>query len=157
MLGLYLLAPWIAAYFKEPRLESIVCWLSLTCLLSAMTAPSSNLLRRQLNFRWLNIAQILSYAGLSVRGRAAGTDGRWRLDPGQRLAGAGTELARPDILPQSAYAASIAVVRGARRSTNTGSTVFITNLSNWFLNNLDRVFLGAYAQCACGGCVCSRL
>ncbi|MDI3292646.1 lipopolysaccharide biosynthesis protein [Janthinobacterium tructae] len=143
MLGLYLLAPWIAAYFNEPRLESIVCWLSLTCLLSAMTAPSSNLLRRQLNFRWLNIAQILSYAlgylcvGVPLALMGAGV---WTLVSAWLVQALSllilTYCRNPHTLrPLLWYA-------GARRSTNTGSTVFITNLSNWFLNNLDRVFLG---------------
>ncbi|MCL6483049.1 MAG: lipopolysaccharide biosynthesis protein, partial [Janthinobacterium lividum] len=152
MLGLYLLAPWVAAYFKEPRLESIVSWLSLTCLLSAMTAPSSNLLRRQLDFRWLNIAQILSYAlgylcvGVPLALMGAGV---WTLVSAWLVQALSllllTYCRKPHTLrPLLWYA-------GARRSTNTGSTVFITNLSNWFLNNLDRVFLGrmlnAHAVC----------
>lgn len=143
MLGLYLLAPWIAAYFKEPRLVSIVSWLSLTCLLSAMTAPSSNLLRRQLNFRWLNIAQILSYVlgylcvGVPLALLGAGV---WTLVSAWLVQALSllllTYCRHPHTLRPLLW------YPGARRSTNTGGTVFITNLSNWFLNNLDRVFLG---------------
>lgn len=143
MLGLFLLAPFISAYFKEPRLEPVVCWLSLTCLLSAMTAPSSNLLRRQLDFRWLNIAQILSYVfgylcvGVPLALLGAGV---WTLVSAWLVQALSllllTYLRRPHSLRLLFWYA------GARRSTHTGTTVFITNLCNWLLNNLDRVFLG---------------
>lgn len=144
-LALYLLAPWIAEYFNEVRLESIVRWLSLSCLIGAITAPGSNLLRRNLDFRWLNIIQILSYIF-----------GYLCIGIPLAYSGAGVWTLVCAWLAQSACAFVLTVLRsphsmkplfwypGARNSTNMGSTVFITNLCNWMLNNLDRVFLGRF-------------
>ncbi|WEF35677.1 oligosaccharide flippase family protein [Pseudoduganella chitinolytica] len=58
---LFLCAPLVAEYFKEPRIVDIVRWLSLTCVLNAVTTPGTNLLRRKLDFRMINIIQIVSY------------------------------------------------------------------------------------------------
>lgn len=146
-LGLFLCAPWIASYFNEPRLEMIVRWLSLCCVIAAITAPGSNLLRRNLDFRWVNIIQILSYVfgyvciGIPLAYAGAGV---WTLVSawlGQTLcAFVLTYMRSPHPMKPLFW------YEGARRSTNMGSTVFITNLCNWMLNNLDRVFLGRYTN-----------
>jgi lipopolysaccharide exporter len=144
-LALFLLAPWVSEYFKEPRLETIVRWLSLSCVLGAITGPGSALLRRSLDFRWGNIIQISSY----VFGY---------LCVGVPLAflGAGVWTLVSAWLSQSLSAFIFTMIRsphsmkpllwykGARHSTNMGSTVFVTNLCNWMLNNLDRVFMGRF-------------
>ena len=54
-LTLYLLASTIAAFFNDVRLESIVEWLSLSCIISAANAPASNLLRRKMDFKSINL------------------------------------------------------------------------------------------------------
>jgi PST family polysaccharide transporter len=143
--ALYLLAPWIASYFNETRLEPIVRWLSLSCLIGAITAPGSNLLRRNLDFRWLNIIQISSYIF-----------GYLCIGIPLAYSGAGVWTLVSAWLAQSLCAFVLTMIRsphsmkplfwyhGARSSTNMGSTVFITNLCNWMLNNLDRVFLGRF-------------
>ncbi|MET3107086.1 lipopolysaccharide exporter [Oxalobacteraceae bacterium GrIS 2.11] len=143
--ALVLLAPWIASYFNEPRLELIVRWLSLNCLLNAITAPASNLLRRKMDFRLVNIIQIVSYVigylciGIPLAYAGAGV---WTLVSawlGQSVtAFILTMIANPhSVKPLFWYP-------GARNSTNVGSTVFVTNLCNWLLTSLDRVFLGRY-------------
>lgn len=144
-LALFLLAPWIADYFNEPRLEPIVRWLSLCCVITAITTPGSNLLRRNLDFRWLNIIQISSYIfGYLILGIPLA------------YAGAGVWTLVSAWLGQTLFAFVATLVRsphsmrplfwyhGAGKSTNMGSTVFVTNLVNWMLNNLDRVFLGRF-------------
>ncbi|AXA91849.1 lipopolysaccharide biosynthesis protein [Massilia sp. YMA4] len=142
---LYVFAPAVAAYFREPRVEEVVRWLSLTCLLTAVTAPGTNLLRRQLNFRVLNIIQIASYVigylcvGVTMALLGAGV---WALVSAW-LSQAGSLLlltylrAPHSVRPLLWYA-------GARRSTSAGTVVFVTNLCNWFLNNIDRLFLGRF-------------
>lgn len=144
-LALLLLAPSVADYFREPRVEVIVQWLSLTCVLTAITAPGSNLLRRKLDFRTLNVIQIVSYVigYLLVGVTLAFLDcGVWALVAAW--------------LSQSLSALVLTFIRaphsirpllwypGARRSTSAGSTVFATNICNWLLNNVDRLFLGRF-------------
>lgn len=144
-LGLVLLAPMIADYFNEPKLTPIVRWLSLACMLTAVTAPGTNLLRRKLDFRRLNVIQIVSYViGYLVVGLPLA------------LAGHGVWTLVSASLTQSLCALAMTwywaphSVRplfwypGAKNSTSIGFTVFATNLCNWFLNNLDRLLLGRF-------------
>ena len=145
MVLLFVLAPAIADYFKEPRIAPVIAWMSVTCLLNALTAPGSSLLRRQLDFRWLNLIQVASYIvgylliGLTMAYAGAGV---WTLVCawlGQAVTALVLTYARTrfSLRPLLWY-------EGARRSTHVGATVFVTNLCNWFLNNMDRVFLGRF-------------
>ncbi|MYM98016.1 lipopolysaccharide biosynthesis protein, partial [Duganella vulcania] len=142
---LFALAPAVAGYFREPAVAPIVRWLSLTCVLNAVTAPASSLLRRQMDFRALNIIQVASYLiGYIVVGIPCA------------YLGAGVWALVAAWLAQSASALLLSWLRhphsvrplfwyaGAREFTQVGATVFVTNLCNWFLNNLDRIFLGRY-------------
>lgn len=145
MLLVFFMAPWIAVYFKEPRIGPVIVWMSITCVLNALTAAGSGLLRRQLDFRALNIIQLTSYIvgylviGLSMAYAGAGV---WTLVCawlGQAVTALVLTYARTrfSLRPLLWY-------EGARRSTHVGATVFVTNLCNWFLNNMDRVFLGRF-------------
>jgi len=145
MLSLLLLAPMIALYFNEPRLRVLVCWLSVTCVLNALTTPGSNLLRRKLDFRALNLIQIVSYilgyllVGITAAYLGAGV---WAL--------VGAWLTQAIVAMILTYARAPHSLKpllwypGGRRSSEVGATVFVTNLCNWLLNNLDRVFLGRF-------------
>jgi lipopolysaccharide exporter len=143
MLTVYLLAPLLALYFREPRAQTVIEWLSLACLLSAAAAPATYLLQRDLNFRAVGLVQVGSYAAGYV---AVGLP--------MALMGQGEASLVAAWLVQSAvqFAASYAlkphVVRpllwyaDARTAVGTGRTVFFTNVVNWLLNNLDRVLIG---------------
>ncbi len=142
---LFTLAPWIAKYFNEPRVVEIIRWLSLTCISSALVTPGTNLLRRKLDFRMLNIIQITSYV---IGYLLVGVTMAWQ--------GAGVWALVGAWLSQSVSALVLTFIKsphslkpllwyeGARRSTSIGVTVFFTNLCNWFLNNLDRFLLGRF-------------
>lgn len=142
---LYVFAPAVAGYFNEPRIESIVRWLGLACVVNAAVAPANNLLRRNLDFRALSIIEITSYSigyiaiGVPLAHYGAGV---WALVVAwltQALCGLLlTVIRRPhSIRPLFWYA-------GASAQFGMGLTVFLTNICNWFLNNLDRVFLGRF-------------
>jgi lipopolysaccharide exporter len=138
-------APWIALYFNEPRVIEVIRWLSLTCVLNALSMPGTNLLRRALDFRMLNIIQLVSYAigyllvGITLAWLGAGV---WALVSAwlaQALAAlVMTFIKSPHSLKPLLW------YEGGRRSTSMGATVFFTNLCNWFLNNLDRLLLGRF-------------
>jgi hypothetical protein len=56
-------APWIAAYFKEPRLVMPMQVLSLIFVPSALAVVSGAMLRRSLRFKALQVTQLASYLG----------------------------------------------------------------------------------------------
>ncbi|MBA5690087.1 lipopolysaccharide biosynthesis protein [Rugamonas apoptosis] len=141
--GLFLLAPAVAQYFNEPRVEPIVRWLSLTCVLNAITAPASSLLRRNMDFRALNIIQVASYVigyllvGIPCAYLGAGVwtlVAAWLTQTGSAFVLTWVRHPHP-LRPLLWYP-------GARDFTQVGVAVFATNLCNWFLNNVDRIFLG---------------
>ena len=142
MVALYFLAPWLAAYFKEPRAQPVIEWLSLACLLNAAASPATYLLQRDLNFRMVGLIQVGSYAVGYV---AVGVP--------MALLGWGTASLVAAWLVQCAavcvasYAAKPHRVRpllwyaDAGSALNTGRAVFLTNVVNWVLNNLDRILI----------------
>jgi PST family polysaccharide transporter len=142
---LYIFAPEVANYFNEPRVEPIVRWLSLACVISAITAPASNLLRRNLDFRWINIIQVISYSiaylviGIPLAYSGAGV---WSL-----VAAWLSQAALMLILTFIRHPHSVKPLfwyDGAKAMSGVGMTVFVTNLCNWALDNLDRILLGRF-------------
>lgn len=141
--ALFLLAPAIATFFVEPRIEPIIRWLSLASVLIATAAPASNLLRRKLDFKSINIIQTVSY---SIGYLAIGIP--------LAYLGAGVWALVAAWLSQAFFALVFSFIRsphslkllfwyeGASSMTQVGFAVFGTNISNWMLNNLDRIFLG---------------
>ena len=142
MVALYFLAPWLAAYFKEPRAQSVIEWLSLACLLNAAASPATYLLQRDLNFRTVGLIQVGSYAVGYV---AVGVP--------MALFGLGTAslvaawLVQCGVVCVASYAAKPHRVwplfwyADAGAALNTGRAVFLTNVVNWVLNNLDRILI----------------
>lgn len=143
--GLYLISPYVATYFNEPRVDLIVRWLSLACVFSAITAPAGNLLRRNLDFRWINIIQVVSYSisylgiGIPLAYHGAGV---WSL--------VAAWLAQAFIMLVMTFIRHPHSIKplfwysGAKAISGVGITVFITNLCNWLLNNIDRIILGRF-------------
>ena len=141
-LAVYLLAPWLADYFREPRAQPVIEWLSLACLLSAAASPATYLLQRELNFRVVGLIQVGSYAVGYV---AVGVP--------MALLGFGTASLVAAWLVQSAvvFVASYAAkphrvlplfwYADAGAALHTGRAVFLTNVVNWVLNNLDRILI----------------
>lgn len=144
-IGLYLLAPIVASFFNEARLELIVKWLSLACVISAATATASNLLRRKLDFKSINIIDVTSYIigyifiGVPLAYNGAGV---WSLVTAwlsQELCALLFSFIRcpHSIKPLFWY-------EGASAMAGVGYTVFATNICNWLLNNVDRTLLGRF-------------
>ena len=142
MVALYFLAPWLAQYFREPRAQSVIEWLSLACLLSAAASPATYLLQRDLDFRTVGLIQVGSYAAGYV---AVGVP--------MALLGWGTAslvaawLVQCGVVFVASYIAKPHRVRplfwypDAGAALNTGRAVFLTNVVNWVLNNLDRILI----------------
>ncbi|MDQ3061016.1 MAG: lipopolysaccharide biosynthesis protein [Pseudomonadota bacterium] len=143
MLTVYLLAPLLAGYFREPRAQPVIEWLSLACLMSAASAPATCLLQRDLNFRAAGLVQVGSYAAgyvavgmpMALAGWGAGAlVTAWLVQAGVVLL-ASYALKPHAVRPLFWYA-------GATAAVGTGRAIFLTNIINWMLGNLDRVLIG---------------
>lgn len=143
MLVVYLLAPALAGYFREPRAQPVIEWLSITCLLTAAGTPANTLLQRDLNFRAIGLVQVVSYAvGYLLVGVPMALDG-W---------GAYSLVAAWLVQAMVALAASYALkpyclrpllwYQGGAAVVGVGRSVFLTNVVNWCLNNMDRILIG---------------
>lgn len=141
--ALYFAAPLLAGYFHDLRVLPVIRWLSLACVLNAAASPASNLLSRDINFRAIGLIDVASYAvgyivvGIPLAFAGAGVYAlvaAWLVQSGVKLAA--SFLLRPHSLrPLFWY-------DGASIIFAMGSTVFVTNLVNWFLNNLDSLMIG---------------
>ncbi|MCC7101087.1 MAG: lipopolysaccharide biosynthesis protein [Rubrivivax sp.] len=141
-LGVWSGAGGIAAFFGELRARPVLEMLSVLCLLNALTAPSLNLLKRGLDFKRIQLSQIVSYvAGYIVVGIPMALAGwqvwalvtAWVVQAALNLlllyVGTGHAL-RPLLWYEQ-----------ARAQTGYGGAVLVTNLINWVIGNVDRVIV----------------
>jgi lipopolysaccharide exporter len=141
--AMFAAAPLIARFFGDPRVEGMVQLLSVASLLMAAAAPATYLLQRELDFRRLGLVQLASYAaGFLAVGvpMALYGAGAWALATACVVQAAValvlTYRARPHSLkPLFKHA-------DGGEALSTGRTVFLTNVVNWLLGNLDRVVIG---------------
>jgi lipopolysaccharide exporter len=141
--AIYLAAGATATFFGDPLIEGVMQWLALASLLMAATGTATCLLQRDLNFRALGLIQLAGYAvgylGVGVPMALAGQGAN-------ALAAACVVQAAVTLV--ASYAVKPHPVRplfshaGGGAALTTGRTVFLTNVVNWLLSNLDRVVLG---------------
>ena len=141
--SVYLLAPLLADYFREPKAQMVIEWLSLACLLSAAAAPATYLLQRDLNFRAVGLVQVGSYlAGYLVVGVPMAMSG-WG-----EISLVAAWLVQAAVVLIASYLLKPHPLRplfwyvDAASAIGTGKAVFLTNIVNWLLNNLDRILIG---------------
>ncbi len=146
-LAMVLLAPALATWFHEPGVASMVRWLVLACVLTAASGTALCLLQRELDFRALGLIQLAAYAigylgaGLPLALAGWGADAlalACVVQAGVVLAGCWWRRPHP-LRP---------LLRAPARNQalGTGGTVFLTNLVNWLLGNLDRLIIGRLLQ-----------
>lgn len=138
-----LLAAQIAAFFHEPRSSGVIRTLALLCLINALAAPANNLLRRNLRQRSLQVAGLVSYfVGFVLIGIPLALIYRsvwapvvaWLVQAS--LAGVFAFLyTKHPVRPLIWYV-------DARSQGAYGLSVFLTNIVNWFVNNIDRIIIG---------------
>lgn len=133
----------VAAFFGEPRAAAALRAMSVLCLLNALAATSLNLLKRRLDFRAIQIAQVAGYAvGYVVCGvpLALAGAGYWALVWAWAIQAAVSgallyRATRHAVRPLVWYAQ-------ARAQARYALTVLATNLTNWLVGNIDRVVVG---------------
>jgi PST family polysaccharide transporter len=135
----------IASYFKEARAEHVIEWLSLSCVINSATTTATNLLRRNLDFKWINIVQVVSYVvgyigvGIPVAiygGGALSLVAAWLVQALCALVMTYLRC-RHALRPLFWFA-------GAASLRQIGVAVFGTNLCNWLLTNLDRMVIARF-------------
>lgn len=139
-LTVYALSETLARALGDVRAAPALAALSAVCLLNALAAPSLNLLKRALDFRAIQIAQLASYAaGYLAVGLPLAFAGAqiWALVAAWLVQALVSTLllyraARHDLRPLPWYGEAAGQLRYAL-------TVFGTNLVNWLVNNIDRV------------------
>lgn len=142
-IALQLSAAWLADYFHDPRVEHVIRWLSLTCILASAASPATSLTQRALQFKQLGVVQIGSYfagyvaIGLTLAYLGYGVDAlvaAWLTQAAVNLIGV-YAIQRHSLKPLLHY-------DGAGKAFRRGVTVFFNNVVNWWLTNIDRVVLG---------------
>lgn len=141
--AVWLLSATLAAFFSEPRAEPLLQALAWVCLLSAMAAPAMNLLKRELRYRDLQLANLFAYAvGFYLVGIPLAMAGAqvWAL--------AAAWLTQAALLLVLLYLctrhplSALLWYEGAAAQARYAGKVLITNLLNWALSNMDRVIVG---------------
>ncbi len=134
---------WAGRFYDDARLADVVFWLSWTCLINSLGASAQCLLRRDLDFKTVNVAAMLSYAvgflGFGIP---------------MALMGYAVQSLVVASLVQSILAATICFVKARHPITpllwhrdafeiiRFGATAFATNLINWVMSSLDRLVVG---------------
>lgn len=143
MVVVYSLAPSLAGYFRDPRAQPVIEWLSIACLLTAAATPASTLLQRDLNFRAIGLIQVTSYAvGYLFVGvpMALAGEGAYSLVAAWLIQAAVALVASYALKPYSLR--PLLWYQGGAAVFGVGRSVFLTNIVNWCLNNMDRILIG---------------
>ncbi|PTQ81032.1 O-antigen/teichoic acid export membrane protein [Nitrosospira multiformis] len=133
----------IANFFSKPKAEFLFQSLSLVILINSLTALSFNLLKKSLNYKVIQISQLISYfLGFACVGIPLA------------FAGYGHNALAVAWLIQAAMHFTILYTKvrhpvSLRLQTQDGNhmlryslTAFGTNLVNWILNGVDKIWVG---------------
>ena len=141
--AIFFCAGMLASFFSEPDAEFIFQWLSLVILINALTAPATNLLRKNLNYKALQVSQLSSYfigfgcigIPLAIAGYdAASLVTAWLVH---------SVLNFIFLYLQVRHSLSFRLWSAdGSFMLRYGATVLGTNLINWLLNMADKILIG---------------
>jgi lipopolysaccharide exporter len=147
-LAVYFLAEPLSGFFKEPKVIPVIQVASVICFINAISSPSMNLLKRDLDFRSLQAANVISYIiGYLFIGIPMALLGLqvWALI----AAFISSELVSLVMMyNKSRHPIGIVLRQKDNHLLVYGSRVFITNVLNWIIGNVDRVIIGRAFQAA---------
>lgn len=140
--AVFLLAGPLAGLLEDSRSSPVIAALSLVLLFNAASAVSMNLLRRELNFRGIQIAQITSYVvgflliGVSLAFLGAGV---WSL----AIAWIAQSFLNLVLLyNQTRHSCRfLFVAQGQAESNKFNAIALLTNMANWAVANVPRIFI----------------
>lgn len=138
----FLLAGPLAGLLEDSRSSPVIAALSLVLLFNATSAVSTNLLRRQLDFRGIQIAQITSYVvgflaiGVTLAFMGAGV---WSLTVAW-IAQSFINLAL--LYNKTRHSCRFLFGAQGQAATNKfNTTTLLTNVANWAVANVPRIFI----------------
>ena len=148
----WLASDWMAGFFRNPASADVIRGLAWICLLQACSVVSTNLLRRRLEMRAIQLAQAGSYfIGYVLVGIPLALAGFqvWSLVIAWGTQAVANLLflylhSRHPLLPLARF-------KGALQLFSYGGLVFVTNLTNWLLGNIDRFVVGRFFSTAAVG------
>ena len=135
----------VAEFFESSNLEKVLQALGLIFLIQALGQTSASLLRRKLDFRSLQVNNVISYLlaflGLGIPLAISGC-GVWSLvvaQMTQRVIFTSLNYAkiRHPVIPLWRH-------RGSKGLYTFGGKVILTNCSNWIISNMESLFIGKY-------------
>lgn len=139
---LLVFAPQIAAFLTHPEATSLLRALSFVCLISAATSAPANLLRRELNFKALQLGQMagfaLGYLLVGIPMALAGA-GVWSLVAAW-LVQATCTLALVWNAARPPWRLRFRAEDGAE-TLKFGGHALLSNLATWSGSNLDRIIV----------------
>ena len=144
-LALYFSAGKLASFFKKPEAETVFAWLAIVSLLNALAAPSTNLLKKRLDYKALQLAQLSSYTlgyvcvGIPLAMSGYGISSLLAAWLVQSVTNLGF-LYAPVRHPLSFKL----LTAGSGKMLRYGGTVFATNVINWLLTTADKVMIGRF-------------
>lgn len=135
----------IATFFRNPGVAMVIRGLAIVCIFQACSLVSTNLLRRRLAMKHIQLAQALSYfIGYVLIGIPLALTGfqvwslviAWCSQAAANLAILYAYTRHP-LRPLGWFSDALSLC-------SYGGMVFVTNSTNWLLSNIDRVVVGRY-------------
>jgi lipopolysaccharide exporter len=141
-LTVFFLAEPLSQFFGAPRVVDVLRVASVICFINALSSPSMNLLKRELDFKSLQATQVTSYVfGYVVVGIPMALAGMqvWAL-----IAAfiANESLNLILLYRRSRHPVGILLWQRDSQLLVYGIRVFATNILNWIISNIDRVIIG---------------
>lgn len=146
-----LAAPWIAAFYEQPRIQPIVYALCVALILVSASSTHAAMLRRQLNFQplmWAEMAGQVFGLVLGV-GLAWWTRSYWAIVASQLAAGLATTLVTCVALPWRPGRPTN--LRSANALIRFGANLSVFSLLNYFSNQLGAILTGAWLGASAAG------
>lgn len=145
-------AGWIAEAFQKPETVTVIRTLALVLSINAFAAISVALLRRALDYRSIQLAEIAGYIfgfGMVGIGLASSPWSSWAL--------VGAFVSQAAATAAIVYSRTRHTLRLRWRSgdanafANFGAAIMATNLVNWYVSSLDKLLIGrAHAESTMG-------
>lgn len=141
---LFLMKGWLADFFGSPLLSEVLPWVLPAFVLQAATVVSQALLRRQLDFKSIQSAQILGYGvgyllvGVSFAWFGLGV---WSLVAAWTVQNAIGVLM---MYAKSRHSLRPCLQADLRKEQKFGFSVLFTNLANWVIENIDNLMVGRF-------------
>ncbi len=145
--AIMLCAPAIADFYGEPRAINVIRWLAIVVMLTAVGSISNCLLKRTLDFKTIQLAQVTGFfCGYVLVGIPLSLNGYgvWSLVAAWVM----QSLVNISICYYRVKHPLSLTLRGGDKILSFGFTTMLSNLASWFSANVDKVVVGRFFSTA---------